>query len=126
MAKKTLELVRTTNSTWADPPRNLDKPGRSLWDRIMSDYQIEDSGGLEMLGQACAALDRAEECHALVARDGLVFKVKGGGLRENPAAKIELANRAFVVRTLSRLGLEFEAIKTIGRPAHGIGWSGEK
>ena len=125
MAKKTLELVRTTNSTLADPPRNLGQPGRSLWDRIMSDYQIEDSGGLEMLGQACAALDRAEECHALVASEGILIKVKGG-LRENPAAKIELANRAFVVRTLGRLGLEVEAIKTIGRPAHGIGWSGDK
>lgn len=115
MAKKTLELVRTTKSTWADPPRNLDKAGRSLWDRIMSDYQIEDSGGLEMLGQACAALDRAEECRSLVASEGILIKVKGG-LRENPAAKIELANRAFVVRTLGHLGLEIEATNQDDRP----------
>ena len=97
MAKK-LELVRTAPKTWAEPPRKLGNHGRSLWDRIMSEYDIADSGGLEMLAQACAALDRAEECRELVAREGILIKVKGSW-RENPATKIELANRAFVVRT---------------------------
>ncbi len=76
--------------------------------------------GLEMLGQACAALDRAEECRAIVDQEGILLTMKGG-VRENPAAKLELANRAFVVRTLSRLGLDVEAIKAVGRPSKRYG-----
>jgi hypothetical protein len=37
-----------------------------------------------------------------------------------------LANRAFVVRTLSRLGLEFEPVKSVGRPSQGLGWKGDR
>jgi hypothetical protein len=36
--------------------------------------------------------------------------------------KHELANRAFVVRTLARLGLNFETVKPVGRPTQPIGW----
>ncbi len=39
-------------ATAFQPPRNLGDPGLSLWNRITSEYQIEDSGGLEMLAQA--------------------------------------------------------------------------
>jgi hypothetical protein len=36
----------------------------------------------------------------------------------------ELANRAFVVRTLARLGLNFEPVKpSVGRPGNSVGWS---
>jgi hypothetical protein len=49
-------------------------------------------------------------------RDGEVIRTKQG-LRDHPGLKHELANRSFVVRTLSRLGLDVEAIKPVGRPA---------
>jgi hypothetical protein len=36
------------------------------------------------------------------------------------------AARGFVVRTLGRLGITVEAVKTVGRPGYGgIGWTGE-
>jgi hypothetical protein len=117
-----LTVVKQRPANLPEPPRDLGNHGRSLWDRITSDYEIEDSGGLEMLGQACAALDRAEECREAVDHSGLLLKCKGGVIRENPAAKIELANRAFVVRTLARLGLDVEAVKPVGRPGKSIGW----
>ena len=63
MAKKPkppLKLVGDGASNYAEPPRNIGACGRKLWDKIMSEYAIEDSGGLEMLAQACQALDRAE------------------------------------------------------------------
>ncbi len=119
--KPPLKLVEPSPGLLADVPRNLSDAGRSLWDRITSDYDIQDSGGLEMLGQACAALDRAEECRAIVDEEGILISGKGGVVRENPAAKLELANRAFVVRTLSRLGLDVEAIKAVGRPSKRYG-----
>jgi hypothetical protein len=48
--------------------------------------------------------------------------VKGGGIKDHPALKHELANRSLVIRTLARLGLDVEAVKPLGRPGtyHGI------
>jgi len=38
------------------------------------------------------------------------------GMREHPLFKMELQNRAFVCRSLARLGLNLEVVKPIGRP----------
>ncbi len=89
---------------------DLGRHGRKLWDRVMAEYQIEDSGGLEMLAQACQALNRAEALREEIDRDGEVFRVRGS-VREHPTLKVELANRAFVVRTLAKLGLNFEPVR---------------
>ena len=110
---KALKLV--TTSKGVSPPRPLGKHGRSMWDRIQAEYDIADSAGSEMLAQACAALDRAEECREAIERDGLFIKSRGG-TRENGTTKIELANRAFIVRTLAKLGLDVEPIRPVGRP----------
>jgi hypothetical protein len=86
-----------------------------LWRAITAEYGVEDAGGVEMLAQACAALDMAEICAGHIAKDGAVLRSKAG-VREHPLCKVELANRSFVVRTLQRLGLDVEAIKPLGRP----------
>jgi hypothetical protein len=116
MAKKPpLTLVRSTPKGPA-PPRSLDKPGLSLWNSIQTEYDISDSGGAEMLLQACGALDRAEALRAEIDKDGEIIRTRSG-IKVHPGVKDELACRAFVVRTLQRLGLNFEAIKpAVGRP----------
>lgn len=98
------------DSRWAEPavvkpPRALGKPGMALWHRIAAEYELTDAGSIEQLAQACAALDRAEQCRERIDRDGEMIEAKAGP-RENPLLKHELANRAFVTRTLQRLGLE--------------------
>ena len=112
LKKAALEMVDNPS---ASPPRHLGKHGLNLWRTIMAEYQIDDSGGGEMLAQACAALDRAEECAAAIGAKGVIILTEHGP-KDHPALKHELQNRAFVVRTLSRLGLDVEAIKPIGRP----------
>ena len=109
--------------TASQPPRTLGDRGLSLWNRIMSEYRIEDCGGLEILAQACQALDRAETLRSEIERDGDVLRLQGT-VRDHPALKHELANRAFVVRTLARLGLNFEPVRAaVGRPGYGgVGW----
>ena len=128
MAKKPkppLKLVGSDGaSTGAEPPRNIGPYGRKLWDQVMREYAIEDAGGIEMLAQACQALDRAEALREEIDQDGAVIRVRGT-IRDHPALKHELANRAFVVRTLSRLGLNFEPVRpSVGRPGLKVGWSG--
>lgn len=114
-AKSPLKLVPASQPDSTQPPRALGEHGLALWRTIMGEYDIADTGGREMLAQACAALDRAEECASYIARDGAVVHTKGGP-KDHPGLKHELANRAFVCRTLQRLGLDVEPVRPMGRP----------
>ena len=115
MAKPTLV------SSLPNPPRPLGEAGQSLWDRIQTEYNVVDSGGIEMLTLACEALDRAAELRAQIDADGLMNQHG----RENPLLKHELAARAFVSRTLQRLGLDVEPVRAPGRPGgRASGWTG--
>jgi hypothetical protein len=122
--KPDLKVIGGSTSTVTSPPRKLADHGLTLWRTIMTEYDISDSGGLEILQQICSSLDRAEQLAAEIDRDGPTILIKGT-LREHPALKAELANRAFICRGLARLGLNVEAIKPIGRPGGGIGWRGD-
>jgi hypothetical protein len=126
MAKKpALSLVTDRASTGPKPPRSLGKHGTSLWQRVQLEYGVRDVGGVEMLAAACAALDRAERLRTEIDRDGEVIRARGL-VKEHPALRHELANRAFMVKTLRALGLDVEPLRQgPGRPAHGIGWEGD-
>jgi hypothetical protein len=110
-----MQLVPSGTQPFPTPPRPLDKHGAALWRAINLEYAITDVGGIEMAALACAALDRAESCREQIDTDGEIVKIKGIP-REHPLLKIELANRAFVVRTLQKLGLDSEPIRAVGRP----------
>jgi hypothetical protein len=116
--------VVSGEATDGSPPRDLGQHGRQLWDAVQREYGISDRGGIELLAQCCAALDRAEGLAGAIRTDGEVVYSRTGVPRSHPAVKDELACRAFVVRTLERLGLNVEAIKPVGRPTGNLGWTG--
>jgi hypothetical protein len=92
----------------------------SLWTDITAAYELNDRASSEALFQACCAADRAAACRVQIDQDGEVIKGKGG-VRDHPLLKHELAARAFVVRTLGRLGLDLEPVRAgPGRPP---GWA---
>jgi hypothetical protein len=110
------DVVRKQQSrSTTQPPRQLGRQGLALWNAVMAEYSIDDIGGIEVLAQICAALDRAQQCSEQVDRDGPTIETTSG-LREHPALKGELANRAFVTRNLQRLGLNIETLKPVGKP----------
>ena len=113
-----LKIVDSSTETGSQPPRKLGAHGLNLWRAITSEYDISDIGGIEILAQICAALDRAEALAEQVEADG-----PKGGLKEHPALKTELANRAFVCRNIQRLGLNLEVVKPVGRPNRSSGWA---
>jgi hypothetical protein len=119
--KSTLALVQLP-STSPSPPRKLGEHGAALWSRVHGEYNISDAGGTELLAQACAAVDRAEALAECVGRDGAILYGKHGP-KAHPALKEELAARAFICRTLQRLGINVEAIKPPGRPAGHAHWT---
>ena len=72
--KPTLKVVKSDRSgEFSMPSRQLGQHGRALWDGIMSEYNITDTGGIESLVQICGALDRAEALAAEIERDGLTI-----------------------------------------------------
>jgi hypothetical protein len=85
----------------------------------MREYHITDPGGLELLAQAAAALDRAEALSEAIGVDVVVHSRSGP--KPHPALAAELANRSFVARTIERLGLNLETVRPIGRPGVGKG-----
>lgn len=112
----TKDRRRTTTGDVPKPPRPLGTAGRQLWTRVHRDYGIEDAGGIELLTLASEALDRAEALRGEIERDGSVIR-SGETLRDHPALKHELANRAFVARAIGRLGLDVEPVRgRRGRP----------
>ena len=120
MAKRALKLVPAPPAH-GEPPRPLGVQGLDLWRRIQSEYAIRDTGGMELLTQACQGLDRAEELAARIAKDGAVIQGRFGP-QAHPALKAEMEARAFVCRTLQRLGLNLEPVKRPGRPGSVAGW----
>ena len=116
MARKLHVVPNSPTGDGVATPKGLELHGRALWDRVTGEYDLSDAGGVAMLTAACRALDRAERCRAIIDRDGEIVKTKAGP-REHPLLKAELASRAFVVRTLARLGLAYEPVRlTAGRP----------
>jgi hypothetical protein len=102
-------------------PEGLGIHGRQVWQRVTAEYDISDAGGFLMLDQICRAVDGAAEYRAIIDRDGPMIKSKAGGAREHPLIKHEMIARAFVVRELQRLGLQFEPLRASGRPGRPLG-----
>jgi hypothetical protein len=114
--KPPLKIVPESPPHPTDPPRQLGDHGRQFWRLVTSEYDIVDSGGREILMQCCAALDRAEALRSQIDADGEVLRVKGG-VKSHPALRDELACRAFITRSIARLGLDVEPIRAgAGRP----------
>jgi hypothetical protein len=114
--KPPLSIVPSSITTTADPPANLGPAGSNLWRSILAQYDIRDAGGLALLEQAAFAADRAERLRAEIAAAGEIIHGRGGP-REHPGLKAELASRAFITRTLARLGLHLEPVRaSVGRP----------
>jgi hypothetical protein len=104
------------------PPRKLGQHGTALWTRVQSEYAITDIGGVEMLCQAAAAVDRLEAIAARISEDGELISTRAS-VRAHPLIKEETALRAFVVRTLEKLGITRQEIKAPGRPGSFASWS---
>src|SRR5262245_39598355 len=111
-----LTIVPPLVATAAEPPANLGPTGCHLWRTVLAQYDIHDAGGLLLLEQCAFAADRAERLRIEIDRDGEILHGRAGP-REHPGLKGELAARAFITRTLVKLGLHVEPPRSgPGRP----------
>jgi terminase small subunit-like protein len=123
MTKKgSLKVVTTRPQSYRDPPRNVGAPGQQLWNSIMSQFDIHDAAGVEMLTQACEMLSRAEAFRIQIEDEGAMIKTSTG-TKAHPLLTAELNARNFVVRTLRQLGLDVQPLQQReGRPSRPLGW----
>jgi hypothetical protein len=113
---KPLSIVPPTAPTGPDPPPTVGPAGTTLWRSITAVYDISDPGGLALLEQAALAADRADRLRARIDAEGEIINGRTGP-REHPGLRGELACRAFVARTLVKLGLNVEPLRSaVGRP----------
>jgi hypothetical protein len=124
-ADKPLLSLVNLRSTIPEPPATLAEPGASLWRSVMTQFDIDDCGGLALLEQAALAADRAERLRIQIDEDGEIIRGRTGP-REHPGLRAELAARAFICRTLQRLGVVLvEPTRPApGRPPKSFGWRG--
>jgi hypothetical protein len=100
---KTAANVRLVTGT--SPPRKLGQHGADLWRRIMSEYDLSDAGGRELLLLGCQMLDRAEDLREVIERESEFIKM-----------------RNVCARMLRMLGLHQEPLHSRpGRPGSGLG-----
>jgi hypothetical protein len=100
-------------STVPPPPRKLGEHGMDLWNSVQREYGISDIGGIELLCLAAQSLDRAESLSARIAEDG-----------EDHSSQHCVTSwaRAFIARTLVKLGICTENVKVMGRSGSAVSW----
>ena len=119
-----IDVVKSL-STPLESPSSLGEHCAKLWRSILKQYRIEDAGGLAILEKACISRDRSTTFAAIIAKDGPVVRTQSGS-KEHPLLKAEREERALEARLLQRLGLNVEAVRSVGRPGNTVGVSWEK
>ena len=87
------------------PPRSSGGMASDCGENVQAEYSIEDPGGLELLAQACAGIDRAEALAERINADGEVIVVRGVP-KPHPCLREELSARSFVCRYARKAGAE--------------------
>lgn len=100
------------------PPSSLSAPAKTLWRKLVKDYDIEDQAGLLLLGTALEAFDRMKQCQAAIKRDGPMVRDRFGQLKSHPLLPTERDARSQMLAALRALNLDIEPIHDRpGRPA---------
>jgi hypothetical protein len=111
-----LHIVGSPDAISTAPPATLGEAGQRLWRAVTNEFHIDDVGGRELLRQASECADRLASLTARIQADGEVIRGKSG-VRAHPLLAPEIAARAFICRTLQRLGLDLEPLRLgPGRP----------
>jgi hypothetical protein len=108
--------------TGLEAPSGLGTAGTAFWRRVQAEYGISDVGGVELLTQICGAIDTIELITQAIAADGVAVRARGGVVKAHPLLQSQIQNRAFVARSLERLGISVQEIKPVGPPTKPTGW----
>lgn len=102
------------------PPSNLGEAGATLWATMID--ACRDDATIETLRQICHSADSAAHYAQIIDSEGATIESKHG-TKDHPLCKHLTAQRALIVRGLSRIKAASDATHRVGRPGYGgIGW----
>lgn len=86
-------------------PKNLSAASAAFYKSVVTDYDLDEHHRI-LLVKACESLDRVEEARALIAKEGLTYRDRFGGLKSHPAVAIERDHKIIVARLFREMGLD--------------------
>lgn len=100
-------------------PETLSDEAAQWWDKIISEYGIEDQGGLLILQTALEAFVTMRAAQQTLAAEGLIVNDRFMQQKAHPLCTVERDSRAQFMQGLKALNLDIEPLKNIGRPSKG-------
>ena len=101
----------------AQAPKSLSKAAADWWNRMMTEFSIDDDGGRMVLEITLLAWDRLEQARKVLATDGLTVTGAAGTTRPHPCIAIERDARSAVLAGFRALHLDLEPLRDgPGRP----------
>jgi hypothetical protein len=111
-------MARKTSSTSAASPAPaaaiaattqlvLTGPSLELFNRVSARWTLDDVA-TQILRLACESIQRAGDCAAITAAEGLTIRDRWGAPKTHPAALLERDHRNAAANSLQKLGLNLE------------------
>ena len=97
------------------PPATLGAAGKRFWRRISAEVDVELCQ-LDVLEQACLALDRIEDCRQRIDADGPMVDDRFGQRKPHPLLAAERDARSAFRMLYAQMGLTLEPAGEQGRP----------
>lgn len=98
-------------------PKDISAEAKQWWDRIVSEYGIDDDAGLLLLQTALEAFDRMRQCQKAIRKDGAQVKDRFDQLKPHPLLNVERDSRSQMLAALKQLNLDLEPLRDgPGRP----------
>lgn len=98
----------------------IKKQAKKLKKSILSEFDISDRGGLEILDRAIESFSRMREAEAIIEKEGLTVANRFGETKEHPCLNTERKARAQFLLAIKQLNLD------VLPPNHKIGRPGGK
>ncbi len=99
-------------------PKHLRQDGQTFWLLLTEEYGITDAAGLALVTTAAECLDRQRQAQELIQVHGPCVETAAGGLKSNPACKLEVDSRNGFLAAMRALNLDLEPLRDgPGRPS---------
>jgi len=87
----------------------LSREASAMKKKILTEYQITDQAGLEILARAMESFDRMQAASKIIDRDGMTTRNRFDELREHPSMNSERKARAQFLIAMKMLNFDVGA-----------------
>jgi len=92
------------------PPTGMSTEAMGIWKRLHAEYELGDTGAVQILTAALKAFETMRQAEALIAKEGVCTSDRYGTPKAHPAVDIAKNARAQWLNALRMLGLHREAV----------------